>query len=485
MEFQFFCELDDIFCKKVLNSTLSAGNSLAQVINLKTKIVIQVAYYSFCQKQCSNSTYGWGTSSSQFTVHLEEADYNFMYPQPLTKQISQFSNKNNTNWIHYDVAIDLNHDMYMNAFDSDPQDDTLNGTGIPSGGGYWFSNDSTIMEHQVDLSYVILHEMIHGLGMASSWAPYFSDGNSPFYQLLNGFTTFESDLKFITPSPQYYIKQQTGPTYITGFQPNMIFDKFLYLKQSFSNSTEKQWLGSIGFDMQNFCLMDTQAFIGNFINAFLDNATQSQDATSMYVSMSSPESLTFKFSDSNVPTSLYLTNSYLNQTYSSVKLLTGPNLLNSINTGQLYRPGIPISHLADSYNNTPDFLMTNTFILGKTLASIVEDTYSNIPTIYYNVSTITNQTTVNQNVQYQYKSPIGPGILRILETIGYSTVLTNTNYSTNVLKTVKPDTTCDSNSNSMNAQSLSGPSSLASKVNCPPSSLLSLLLSLLLSSVLL
>jgi hypothetical protein len=39
LEFQFLCELDDIFCKKVLNSTLSAGNSLAQVINLKTKIV--------------------------------------------------------------------------------------------------------------------------------------------------------------------------------------------------------------------------------------------------------------------------------------------------------------------------------------------------------------------------------------------------------------------------------------------------------------
>jgi hypothetical protein len=438
-------------------------------------------------------------------MHLDEADYNFMYPQPLTKQISPFSNKNNTNWIHYDIAIDLNHDMYMNAIDYDTlaQDDTWNGTGVPPGGGYWFSNDSSIMEHQVDLSYVILHEMIHGLGMASSWAPYFSDGNSPFYQLLNGFTTFESDLKFITPSPQYYIKHQTGPTYITGFQPNMIFDKFLYLKQSFSNSTAKQWLGSIGFDMQNFCLIDTQAFIGNFINAFLDNATQSQDATSMYVSMSTPESLTFKFADSNVPSSLYLTNSYLNQTYPSVNLLTGPNLLNSINTGQLYRPGIPISHLANSYNNTPDFLMTNTFIRGKTLSSIVEDTYSNIPTIYYNVSvptlvnvtttvnhtlhnhsvvneTITNQTMVNQNVQYQYKSPIGPGVLRILETIGYSTVLTNTNYSTSVLKTVKPDTTCDSTSNNMNAQSLSGSSSLASKAN-QPSSLLTPSLLLLFS----
>jgi hypothetical protein len=120
--------------------------------------------------------------------------------------------------------------------------------------------------------------------------------------------------------------------------------------------------------------------------------------------------------------------------------------------------------------------MVNQFTRGKTLQTLIDEGYTNIPAINYsivntimvNVTRVQNVTTGNHTVStnvttiepreqitsYVYRSPIGPGILRILETIGYSTVLTNTNYTASVTKTNKPDTTCDdTNNNNFHARS--------------------------------
>jgi hypothetical protein len=108
--------------------------------------------------------------------------------------------------------------------------------------------------------------------------------------------------------------------------------------------------------------------------------------------------------------------------------------------------------------------MTGNYVQGKKLTSLIDEVYSNI-TITYNVTklvnvTVYNKTTVNNyttitnktieqgvTIETLYKSAIGPGVLRILETIGYSTVLTNTNYTADVIKTNKPKSTCSDNSN--------------------------------------
>lgn len=365
----------------------------------------------------------------------------------------------------------------MNNVNYDKIADTWNGTGIPPLGGFWFNEiNETIQDHQVDLEYVILHQMMHGLGMVSSWAPYFSSTDSPFQKLLKNLITPEDSLKVMTPSPFWFVKHLTGPAYITGFQPNLIFDKFLNLLIPAKNETK--WLGEYGFDMQSFCVQDSDAFIVNFMNAFLNNATQSSKAKSVYVSMSIPKTLSFKFNTLTEPNSAFFTNSYLNQTYSSIQLMTGPSILdNSAQTEESYfRPGIATSHVDEEYAQTPDFLMTHQFIRGKTLQTLVDEGYTNIPTIHYTtVSTImvnvtrahnvtngnhtllTNITTAEPREQLTsnvYRSAIGPGILRILETIGYSTVLTNTNYTTSAVKTNKPETTCDdTNNNNFNVRS--------------------------------
>ncbi|GAN11185.1 hypothetical protein MAM1_0498c10743 [Mucor ambiguus] len=466
VQVKLYCEVDQQFCGKVERSLKLAAASFAQVVNLKNKIVFQASYYSFCKTTCSNNTYGWGTPSSQFTlISLNEADSNFIYPQALAKQLTLFTDS--SNWANYDVAIDLNHDMYMNAVNYDKVGD-WNGMGIPPTGAYWFSNDKSIEDYQVDMEYLILHQMIHGLGMVSSWAPYFSDTNSPFQKLLKGLIAPEDSLKVMTPSPYWFVKHSTGPAYITGFQPNMIFDKFLNLIIPARNETK--WLVDYSFDLQSFCVKENDAFIVNFMNSFLNNATQSARAKTIYVSMAQPKTLSFQFT-ANCEHSAYCADPYLNQTYPSIQLMTGPNILEDTNLTEeaLYRPGISTSHVDDDYTGTPDFLMTHKFHRGKTLQQLVEEAYANIPEIKYNITqkiyvnvttvhntTVGNHTTSanvtsteerNQTTQYIYKYAIGPGILRILETIGYSTVLTDTNYTTSVIKTKKPYTDCDDSNN--------------------------------------
>ncbi|KAG0747243.1 hypothetical protein G6F57_005993 [Rhizopus arrhizus] len=416
----------------------------------------QASYYSFCINHCSNSTYGWGVPSSQFTlISLNEADENFIYPQPLAKQLAQVTNS--SNWASdYDVAVDINHDIYMNNY----VDDNWNGTGIPASGGYWFTNDSeSIEDHQIDIEYVILHQMIHGLGMTTSWASYFYDAASPFHLLLKDVIEPEESLKVVTPNPHWRVPHDGGPVYITGFQPNLIFDKFLTLFFPAVNRTDS--LAEIGFEMQNFCVQDDDTFIVNFMNSFLNNATQSYKAMSMFVSMSTPQTLKFQFVGTNAQ-STYYTNNYLNKTYEYMQLYTGSNT--SCQQGDYYQPGIVYTHLDQAYSSTPDFLMTGNYVQGKKLTSLIDEVYSNI-TITYNVTklvnvTVYNKTTVNNyttitnktieqgvTIETLYKSAIGPGVLRILETIGYSTVLTNTNYTADIIKSNKPKSTCSDNSN--------------------------------------
>lgn len=98
---------------------------------------IEASYYSFCDNACSNSTLGWGAPSSQFTLpNVGGVDPNYLYPQSLAKQLAPY---NTSNWSAEDISIELNHDAYMSTIDLETAiDNGWNGTGIPSGGHFWF-----------------------------------------------------------------------------------------------------------------------------------------------------------------------------------------------------------------------------------------------------------------------------------------------------------------------------------------------------------
>lgn len=303
-------------------------------------------------------------------------------------------------------------------------------------------NDTSIGADQIDLEYIILHEILHGLGFISSWSAYFANGASPFRTLIDGIID-PDELRLVTPSPYWYIKQQTGPVFVTGFQPTMIFDKFLWTKDVTYNSSSLVSLASVGFDMQNFCVQDAKAFVMNFIEEF-NASNQSRVANKLWTAMSQNGTLSFHFPPPAVKNSTYNYNTYLNETYTSMQMLTGGNTLTSETelSDRNFRLGISISHLDDSYLNTPDFIMAANFITGQKLSDIVQEMYSNIPTIFYNVS-------VNNTLQqHVYQSPIGPGVLRMFDSMGYSTILSNTNYTTSDnVKTSKVSSVCDSKNN--------------------------------------
>ncbi|EPB92462.1 hypothetical protein HMPREF1544_00760 [Mucor circinelloides 1006PhL] len=465
VQYDLECKADDVYCAKVSKAVGSAIDEFTRVINVKNSLLIKVMYYSFCEKTCANDTYGWGSPTSQFTLPFEDgADLNYVYPQALAKQLAPYSST--SVWSKYDIEIEINHDAYINATDIEQAiSDGWNKTGTPPNGKYWFFNDTNaqgtireIASHQVDFRYVVLHELLHGLGFLSSWAAYFWTDASPFRTLVDGVID-PIELQLVTPGPYWFINQDTGPAYVTGFQPNMIFDKYLVNVDTELNVTSTLSLSDLAFEMQDFCVQNSNAFIVNFIRAF-NKANQSTTAHKLWLSMSQPETLTFQFQAPTVSNSSYNLIPYLNQTYQSMTLLTGGDL-----TGSSYehtdptmnRPGLMISHLDDRYQNTPDFLMTEEYHKGKTLEQLVDSFYSDIPVLRYNDTASRSNSTM---VQMTYKSPIGPGILRILDSIGYSTVLTRTNYTTDGnVKTAKSRSNCDDSNTSHGLKSSPTPTS--------------------------
>ncbi|KAI7884083.1 hypothetical protein K492DRAFT_125459 [Lichtheimia hyalospora FSU 10163] len=443
VQVNLFCVIDHAFCSKVAGALQDAARMFNDVVNIKNDLLIQATYYSFCEKGCANDTFGWGAPSSQFTLPFEDgADLNYIYPQALAKQLAPYSNT--SAWANHDIALEINHDIYMNSINQEQAHrDGWNGTGVPAGGIYYFRDDSSnIASDQIDLRYIMLHEILHGVGFLSSWAAYFANVASPFRALINGIID-PDELQLVTPSPFWFIKQQTGPIFVTGFQPTMIFDKFLYSINPQSNHSDPLSLAAVGFDMQNFCVQDTQSFVINFIQEF-NRSNQSRNANRLWTSMSEENTLSFHFPPSAIDNSSYNTNSYLNETYKVMRLLTGDQLLTSHMelSNRNFRLGIAISHLDENYSTTPDFLMTGSYIRGQSIEDIVQEAYKHMPTIYYNVNVNSTDT------QHIYQSPIGPGVLRILDSMGYSTVLSNTNYTTaGNVKSGKMPSVCDDKNN--------------------------------------
>ncbi|ORY95510.1 hypothetical protein BCR43DRAFT_475413 [Syncephalastrum racemosum] len=440
------CDFGDAFCNKVLAAVDGAAQAFSQVVSIKIGILLKVHYYSFCDTACTNGTYAWGAPSSQFTLPYDDGvDQNYVYPQALAKQLAPYSNT--SVWADHDIDIEINHDAYLSTVDfDDAKANGWNGTGVPPGGKFWFKGDPPIESDQIDMEYIILHELLHGAGFISSWAAYFYSKSSPFRGLIDDLFD-DQDLKMVTPGLSWSVKYGTGPVFISGFQPTMIFDKYLVsLSNNQTTNARNTSLADLGFEMQNFCVQGNQGYIANFVRQFT-NTTQSRNAAELFQSLAQENTLSFTFSNPSVGNSTFNADSYLKKTYRNMTLQTG-NSATDASTEQFgytnNRPGLAISHVADFYNTTPDFLMVSSFRNGMNLSAIVDSIYSDIPAIMYNV-TLPNGTLQ----QLPYRSPIGPGILRILDSMGYSTILTRTNYTTNGnAKIARQRSLCDDSSSS-------------------------------------
>ncbi|KAI8065587.1 hypothetical protein BC940DRAFT_303770 [Gongronella butleri] len=450
VKYQLNCKVDDPFCSKVEQDISIALYEFAQAVHINTTIIIRIDYYSFCNEICANDTLGWCTPSSEFILPKQDGvDLNHAYPQALARQLIAPLIPVEK-WLPTDVTMELNHDFYMNAVD---YDGALmagwNGTGVPPGGGFWFWNDTSfgnyslsIQPNQIDFRYVVLHQLMHGLGFISSWAGYFSSDNSPFRQLVSGLVP-DQELNIVTPGMNWQVPFDGGPTYVTSFQQTLLFDKFLFAVNCSGDSVLcRTNMSRAAFDMQGFCVDESQAFISDFLDAF-SNSTQAKQAHHIYDTLLNPDSLVFVLPRPTINSSLYLTDPYLstytNMTLATNKLLNTQLELLDDSTGQ---PAAAISHLdPNTYNGTVDFLMAQGFQSGITLDDLVNSAYGTLPyNITYN-DTLTNTTK-------QYRSPIGPGILRMLDSMGYSTALTPTFYQVNgTPPTPKLHSPCDDANN--------------------------------------
>jgi hypothetical protein len=288
------------------------------------------------------------------------------------------------------------------------------------------------------MEYVILHELLHGMGFISSWGAFFYADSSPYHTLVEDMFS-PQQLQLLTPTPNAYTDTSTGASFIYGFQPTMIFDKFLVAFDPSNGDQEPNSLADLVVDLQQFCAKNNDAFIINFVRQF-NAADISAKARYLWNIANTNKTLFFNFPNLTSFNQIYGNHSYLKAHYSNLTMFTSSagGMTNSTEmTLTNFRPGVSISHVDTMYEETPDFLLRTTPILGSTLDQIIESVYANIPTINY-TERINSTTTANVT----YKSAIGPGILHVLDTMGYSTVLSNTNYSITFTENIKQRNIC-------------------------------------------
>lgn len=288
------------------------------------------------------------------------------------------------------------------------------------------------------MEYVILHELLHGMGFISSWGAFFYADSSPYHALVDGMF-HPQQLQLITPTPNAYTDTSTGATFISGFQPTMIFDKFLMAYDPSYGDQHPQSLADLVADVQQFCVKNNDAFIINFVREFNINNI-SDNARYLWHITNTNKTLYFDFPDLNAYNSIYGNHSYLKAQYANLTMFTSSTGAVANSTEQTetnFRPGVTISHVDDMYESTPDFLLRTTPILGSTLQQIIDSVYANVPTITY-----MEQVNATTKIPVAYKSAIGPGILHVLDTMGYSTVLANTNYSITSTEDIKQRNMC-------------------------------------------
>lgn len=143
---------DQSLCSKVDAAFTEAGQIITSSLTLSVPLIVNATFLDFCtnlglcQSKTGYLTLGGATPAR--TIPLRDDDgSNRFYPQALVKQF-QFPNP--PSFAQYDIQAQFN-----------------------SEGDFWFESDGkSIQPQQSDFLFVILHELIHGLGFTSSWEDY-------------------------------------------------------------------------------------------------------------------------------------------------------------------------------------------------------------------------------------------------------------------------------------------------------------------------
>jgi len=147
---EFYCSETPNLCEKAKSSFEKATQKIAIALKIKTPIIVQASLYSFCKYKggsyCSNKSSSIGSAAASAYHILSNNGTKYLYPQPLVKQMDDMGI-----YLTTDITSDFNSDY-----------------------SFYFSGDNQIEDGQIDFEYVVIHELIHGLGFATAFQKYFS-----------------------------------------------------------------------------------------------------------------------------------------------------------------------------------------------------------------------------------------------------------------------------------------------------------------------
>ncbi|KAI9188679.1 hypothetical protein H9P43_000100 [Blastocladiella emersonii ATCC 22665] len=185
-----------------------AAAHLSRAIDLARPLAVRASYRSFCGTgTCDDSLLGRAGASS-FWARREPLDAGsngtaaIMYPQALARQVAV---GRDLAWSTYEIQAEFNADS-------------------PRGQArrkFWFPESGlAIAGDQYDFEYVVLHELVHGLGMMSAWGTYFDDDARG------------TALPLLTPPPGSYAALDVddgGPVAATSpFAQPLLFDTLVF-----------------------------------------------------------------------------------------------------------------------------------------------------------------------------------------------------------------------------------------------------------------
>ncbi|RIB05233.1 hypothetical protein C2G38_2047766 [Gigaspora rosea] len=284
---------NETLCDRVKETFEIAGNIISSAFILNSVITINASYIDFCvaMGECGSKSglVTLGGASPARSIPLQDDDGLVrLYPQALVKQ---FQFKTHPEYGPYDITA-----MFNSA-----------------GTSFWFDGDGNIGPKQQDFLFVVLHEIIHGLGFASNWGDYINDDNP----------------KAITPDVCLIPDDDDSKLTFNGFMESA-FDKYIINMSSGHRTSETT------NKLNQFANATTKFSDDAQFKAKFKSSPQYQLARDMMNIVTTPSSLGFLPHDSNTTAQAIILETSLNP----------------------YQQGSSFSHVDfNTYNNTGDFLM--------------------------------------------------------------------------------------------------------------------------------
>ncbi|GBB98208.1 hypothetical protein RclHR1_03170004 [Rhizophagus clarus] len=331
----FHCSINDnSLCNRVKNVFVSAGKYITATLNLKTQIQVNAQFLDFCKEQgdCDTQSIILGAARPSRMIPHQDTDGRVrLFPQALYKQLNLPNN-------HPQMGPDDITAMFNSNMD------------------YWFEGDPLPMsERQVDLLYVVVHELTHGLGFTNSWNDYLN-------------------MQILTPI--------IGEIQTNGGAPQAQFVEYVFDRSVVLTQTG-QPLTSVADQLNQFQI-NGAGTEQDFMNSFTASP-QYPIAKNMYNLASQHGSMAFVLSSNIQPNTPLTADQIQNDA-----LLLETSLVP-------FEPSSSIGHVDfQTYKNTSDFLMMFTYPPGQTLDDMMSAAGSTTTT-----------------------GPMGPKLRQLLGILGY------------------------------------------------------------------